>query len=150
MRPAVRFALLLPLLAACGEGPLDPGAYSLEGTWLGRAYPLELQMALEQDAENRVTGTGAVRMLEERLVTENTGDPPRLDTISIDTVVTGTVDFDVSGDWDYPSFELRFSSEGFADAEYAGAFTDADSVRGTLSGSGFTNAIIIVTRQPGT
>jgi hypothetical protein len=147
MRPIHRFALLLPLLAACGEGPTDPGDFSLEGTWLG-GFPLELQFDLEQDGENRVTGTGLLRRLEERLETVVVSqDPIVLDTVLIDTVATATVDFDVSGEWDYPGFELRLRSEGYADAEYAASFTAADSVRGTLRGSGFANATVDIARQ---
>jgi hypothetical protein len=147
MRPIHRFALLLPLLAACGEGPTDPGDYSLEGTWRG-GFPLELELDLEQDGDNRVTGGGFVRALEEELETvPDPDDPARVDTVSIDTVVTGTVEFDVRGDWDYPAFELRLYSEGYADAEYAGSFTAPDSIGGTLRGSGFGSEAIVITRQ---
>lgn len=147
MRPIHRFALLLPLLAACGEGPTDPGDYLLEGTWRG-GFPLELEFDLEQDGENRVTGTGLVRALEEELETvPDSTTPGAVDTVSIDTVVTGTVEFDVRGDWDYPGFELRLYSEGYADAEYAGSFTAPDSIGGTLRGSGFGTATVPITRQ---
>lgn len=148
MRPVVRFALLLPVLAACGEGPLDPGPYSLEGTWLGRDYPYELSFELEQDGDNRVSGTGALAGLEEVLETAfNPDDPTDLDTVSIDTIVTGTVEFQVDGDWDHPNFELRLTAEGYADAVYDAAFADPDTVRGTLVGSGFTNPAIEIIRQ---
>ena len=150
MRSIHRFTLLLPLLAACGEGPLDPGAYSLEGSWLGTSYPLELSMELEQDGDNRVRGTGRIRGLEERLVTQtDPADPTRLDTVSIDTIITGSVDFDVSGDWDHPDFELRFTSEGFSEATYDAAFTNPDSIRGGVQGSGFANTTVVVIRQGG-
>ncbi|HEV3049740.1 MAG TPA: hypothetical protein VGX50_05495 [Longimicrobium sp.] len=138
MRPIHRFALLLPLLAACGEGPTDPGDYSLEGTWRG-GFPLELELDLDQDGENRVTGTGLVRALE------TVPDPTTPG--AVDTIVTGTVEFDVRGDWDYPGFELRLYSEGYADAEYAGSFTAPDSIGGALRGSGFGSAAIVITRQ---
>lgn len=150
MRSVHRFALLLPLLAACGEGPLDPGAYSLEGSWLGRSYPLELSLELEQDGDNNVTGTGRIRGLRERLVTQpDSADPTRLDTVSIDTVITGSVDFDVEGDWDHPAFELRFTSEGFSEATYDAAFTDPDSISGAVQGSGFANSTVVITRRDG-
>lgn len=149
MRPIHRFAVVVTLLAACGEGPTDPGDYSLDGSWRG-GYPLELDLELEQDGDNRVTGSGQVRALQERLETVVVSDSPRvIDTLSIDTIVTGQVGFDVAGDWDYPTFELRLRSEGYADAEYAGTFTSTtpDSIRGTLRGSGFGNATIVITRQ---
>jgi hypothetical protein len=148
MRTIHRFALLLPLLAACGTGPLDPGAYTLEGTWLGTAFPLELSFDLEQDGDHNVTGTGVLRGLEEILETApNPGDPTKLDTLSIDTVVTGTVEFDVGGTWDHPDFELDLTADGYAPAVYDAAFIDPDSVRGTLQGSGFSNPSIVITRQ---
>lgn len=150
MRTRHRFALLLPLLAACGTGPLDPGPFTLEGAWLGRTYPLELSLELEQDGDNRVSGTGQLRGLEEVLeVAPNPDDPTEVDTLSIDTVVTGTVNFDVDGDWDHPNFELRLTREGYAEANYDAAFTDADSVRGTLQGSGFSNPTIEIVRRSG-
>jgi hypothetical protein len=148
MRPIHRFALLLPLLAAC-EGPLDPGDFNLDGTWQGRSYPFDLSFSLEQDGDNNVTGTGRLLGLQEVLETVVvTPEPLVLDTVSIDTVVVGTTDFDVSGDWDYPDFELTLRGEGFADAVYDAAFVHADSIRGTLQGSGFTNPTIVIARQP--
>ena len=149
MRPIHRFAVLLPLLAACGEGPLDPGAFRLDGGWLGTAYPYELAFEFEQDGDNRVTGTGQLRGLEEVLEVEvDPDDPTVVDTISIDTIVTATVDFDVDGDWDYPDFRLRLSAEGYSDATYDAQYTDVDSIRGNLQGSGFSNPTIVIVRQP--
>ena len=149
MRSLRRFALLLPVLAACESGPLDPGDYTLEGTWLGRGFPYELFLALEQDGDNRVTGEGEVRSLREVLETVVVpGDPPGLDTTRIDTITTDTVRFDVRGRWEHPTFELRLTAEGYADAEYAGTWAAADSIGGTLSGSGFTGTSIRIIRQP--
>ena len=77
MRPYFRFAAAFALLAACGEGPLDPGDFTLEGSWRGRGFPFELALTLEQDGDNRVTGTGEVRSLREILETVVIpGDPP--------------------------------------------------------------------------
>lgn len=149
MRPIHRFALLLPLLAACGEGPTDPGDFSLDGTWRGRAFLLELEFEFNQDGDNRVTGSGEARGLREVLETvPDPADSTALDTVRIDTVVTSTVAFDVDGGWDHPNFELRVRSEGYADAEFAGAWSAPDSIRGTLRGSGFGNATVVITRQP--
>lgn len=147
MRPIHRFALLLPLLVAC-EGPLDPGDFSLDGAWRGRAYPFELSFDLEQDGDNRVTGNGRVSRLQERLVTEpDPDDPTAVDTLSIDTVITSSADFRVRGDWDYPDFDLQLTAEGYSDAEYDARFTSSDSVSGTLRGSGFTGLTIVIARE---
>jgi hypothetical protein len=149
MRSQLKFAAVIALLAACGEGPLEPGPYTLEGTWLGRAFPYELSLALEQGGDNDVTGTGEIRSLEQRLETDTTSvDPLVIDTLLIDTVVVDQVSVTPSGRWDYPDFVLALRAEGFADAEYAGRYgTSPDSVTGTLSGSGFGGTSIPIIRQ---
>lgn len=149
MRSQLKFAAVLALLAACGEGPLEPGPYTLEGTWLGRAFPYELSLALEQNGDNDVTGTGEIRSLEQLLETDTTSlNPLVIDTLVIDTVVVDQVAVTPSGRWDYPDFVLTLRAEGFADAEYAGRYgTSPDSVAGTLSGSGFAGASIPIIRQ---
>lgn len=148
MRPIHRFALLIGLLAACGEGPVHPGSFTLDGTWEGRGFPYELRLELDQDRANRVRGTGEARLLREVLETVVVStDPPVLDTVFIDTVAADTVRFDVSGEWDHPQFRLRLRAEGYADAEFEGNFTQADSIRGVLRGSGFPNPTITVVRQ---
>jgi hypothetical protein len=149
MRTIHRFALLLPVLAACGTGPLDPGPFSLDGAWLGTSFPYELSFQLEQDGDNHVTGTGQLRGLEEVIETApDPDDSTKTVVVSVDTVVTGSVEFDVAGDWDHPDFELDLTSEGYADAVYDARFADADTVNGGLRGSGFTNPQIQVVRQP--
>jgi hypothetical protein len=147
MRTIHRFALLLPVLAACGTGPLDPGPYSLEGSWFGRDYPYELSFELEQDGDNRVTGTGRLTGLEEVLQTVvNPDDPTDVDTTFIDTITTGTVTFDVDGSWGHPGFVLDLTAAGYAGAVYDADFADPDTVRGNLRGSGFTNPEIQIIR----
>lgn len=150
MRPYLKFAAVLALLAACGEGPLEPGPFTLEGSWLGQAFPYELALQLEQDGDNNVSGDGEIRSLEELLETDTLSlDPFRTDTVSIDTVVVEQVAVEAAGDWDYPDFVLTLSAEDYADAEYAGRFgsTSPDSVSGTLQGSGFGNTSIRIIRQ---
>ncbi|WP_420127153.1 hypothetical protein [Longimicrobium sp.] len=148
MRTIQRFALLLPVLAACGTGPLDPGPFTLEGSWLGRDYPYELSFELEQDGDNRVTGTGRLTGLAEILETVvNPDDPTDVDTTSIDTIATGTVTFDVDGDWNHPDFDLELTSAGYAGALYDARFANRDTVRGNLRGSGFSNPEIEIIRQ---
>lgn len=143
MRPIVRFAAVLVLLAACGEGPLSPGSFTLDGSWSGRAFPLALRMELDQDAENRVTGTGRIVALEEVLDTVRMDGV--LDTVRIDTISIDSVQVDVRGQWDYPRFTLRLVSEGFADARYEGNWAaQPDTITGTLRGSGFDASIPII------
>jgi hypothetical protein len=150
MRPYLKFAAVLALLAACGEGPLEPGRFTLEGSWEGRGFPYELALDLDQDGDNRVTGSGEVRSIREILETDTLSlDPFRTDTILIDTVVVNRVPVEVAGDWDYPDFTLTLRAEEFADAQYDGRFgsTSADSVSGSLQGSGFASTTIPIVRQ---
>lgn len=148
MRTIHRFALLLPVLAACGTGPLDPGPFTLQGSWLGRDYPYELSFELRQDGDNRVTGTGRLTGLAEILETRrNAVDSTRVDTTFIDTITTGTVTFDVDGDWDHPDFVLDLTAAGYAGAVYDAEFADADTVVGNVRGSGFANPEIQIIRQ---
>ena len=148
MRSLARFAVALPLLAACGQGPLDPGAYTLDGTWLGRAFPYELALVLDQDADNAVRGTGEVRGLREVLVTDTLQFAPLvLDTISIDTVVDAALPVDVRGDWDYPDVDLVLRADGYQDASFAGRFAGTDTVAGTLAGSALPSPGISIVRQ---
>jgi len=149
MRPQLKFAAVLTLLAACGEGPLDPGPFTLEGTWLGRGFPYELSLALDQDGDNNVTGTGEIRRIEELLETDTLSlDPLTIDTLLIDTVVVDHVAVTPSGRWDYPDFTLTLRAGDFDDAEYAGRYgTSPDSISGSLTGSGFSGQSIRIIRH---
>jgi hypothetical protein len=149
MRPQLKFAAVLALLAACDGGPLDPGPFTLEGTWLGRTFPYELSLALDQDGDNGVTGTGEIRFLRQLLETDTTSlDPLRIDTLLIDTVIADAVEVAPRGRWDYPEFVLSLRAEDFADVEYAGRYgASPDSVTGTLAGSGFSGQSIRIIRQ---
>lgn len=152
MRSFTKFAAVLVLVAACGEGPLEPGAFTLDGSWLGRDFPYEMALELEQSGDNTVTGSGELRFLEELLDTDTTtvDSVVVVDTVLIDTVVAERATVDVSGDWDYPDFVLTLSSGDFADVEYAGRFgsTSPDSVSGTLNRSGFSADPLPIVRQP--
>lgn len=154
MRTRFRFAAALLLLAACGEGPLAPGRFAVDGTWLGRGFPYELALQLDQDADNRVTGQGEVRGLREVLTLDTLElDPLTVDTMR-DTVYTDTARFSVAGRWDFPTFTLIFSTPGFADATYTATYvregdeTLPDSLTGRLEGSGFGSAAVPVGRAP--
>jgi hypothetical protein len=150
MRPQLKFAAVLALLAACGEGPLEPGAFTLDGAWQGRGFPYELFLELDQDGDNRVTGDGEIRSLRQRLETDTISlDPLVTDTVLLDTVVVDRAPVEVDGDWNFPDFVITLRSTGFADVEYAGRFgsTSPDSVSGTLRGSGFNGATVPIVRQ---
>ncbi|HVH13034.1 MAG TPA: hypothetical protein VM759_08285 [Longimicrobium sp.] len=150
MRSYLKFAAALVMLGACGEGPLEPGRFTLEGSWLGRRFPFELALQLEQDDDNHVSGEGEIRSLRELLETDTISlNPLDIDTVLIDTVVAERVAVDVSGKWGYPGFVLTFSAPDFADVQYDASFgrTSPDSVSGNLLGSGFTNQTVPIVRQ---
>src|SRR5688572_9980675 len=149
MRSHLKFGAVLALLAACGEGPLEPGLFTLEGSWLGRGYPYELALDLQQDEENNVTGDGELRSLREDVWFDTTQLEPLVVDTTYDTVVVQRAPVDVSGDWDYPDFVITLRSQEYADVEYAGRFgtTSPDTVAGTLTGSGFTGQSIRILRQ---
>ncbi|HEU0013184.1 MAG TPA: hypothetical protein VFQ45_05845 [Longimicrobium sp.] len=128
MRARTAALLLLPLLTACGgDDIIPPGDYTLEGRWAGTAGDDDeyaFTFVLDQDARNNVAGTATV-------VTE-----------------ASTLELDVSGDWDYPNFELVLSTGGYQDVVYSGSFEAADSIDGTLAGSGFENEALTIEREP--
>lgn len=149
MRAFLRFAPVLAVVAACGTGPLDPGPFTLQGTWHGRGFPLELFLDLLQDGGNQVTGSGEIRALQELLEVDTiTLVPLKLDTTLIDTVVTDETAVEVEGDWDHPEFVLTLRSEGFADVEFDARYADRDTITGTLRGSGFSQNVRIVRQEP--
>lgn len=148
MRPLARLAVMLPLLAACDGGPLEPGAFTLDGTWRGRGFPYELFLELDQDAANDVRGAGEVRSLRELLETDTVElDPLVTDTLVIDTVVHAAVPVQVRGEWDRLDVSLVLRAEGYADAAYAGRFADPDTVTGNLTGSGLPGTSMRLVRQ---
>jgi hypothetical protein len=149
MRAFFRFAPVLAVAAACGEGPLEPGPFTLQGTWQG-GYPYQLFLVLEQDGDNGVTGTGEIRSLQEVLEVDTVKLAPlKLDTTLIDTLLLDQVAVDAEGKWHHPDFVLTLRSEGFAEVEYDARFADADTVAGTLQGSGFGNQTARIIRQAG-
>lgn len=161
MRPIPRFAAVLVLLAACGDGPLDPGRFALDGRWEGRGFPYELELELRQDRDNRVSGTGTLYGLREVLTLDTLElEPLRVDTTSADTVRTGSVGLRVRGEWDFPAFRLELVEEGFAGAVYEARYVQrrdtvarvdlvrADSLEGRLEGPGFGAVALPLARVP--
>lgn len=152
MRTTLRFVAVLLLLAACGEGPLQAGRFAMDGRWVGRGFPYELALELEQDGDNRVSGTGEIRGLRERLTLDTLElDPLTVDTTA-DTLYTDTVRVEVGGTWEFPTFTLALTADGFAGAAYAATYvrmgdtTLADSLTGRLEGSGFANHAVPIGR----
>jgi hypothetical protein len=144
IRPPLTALALLLSLSGCGDGPLQPGRFTLEGRWEGRAFPYAMTLDLRHGRDNRVTGSGELRGLEE--VVEGDAAP--------DTVVTGTVRFSVSGEWSFPTYTLVLASPEFADAVYTGGWAQEegaplpDALEGRLEGSGFGTHPLPLSRSP--
>ena len=134
IRAALALLALASPLAAC-EDPLDLGNRSMEGRWEGTTRvevdpvtddSVDFRFVLELDQTERdISGTGTI---------EADGE---------------TVEVTVDGRWEYPAIELVFSAPEYATLFFDGAFAEAraDSVGGTLSGSGLDGARLSIFRQ---
>ena len=124
------------LLAACGGSDLDIGVFSVEGTWAGTvrlpvpatedpADSAQYVFVLELDQSERdVSGSGEVQTDAESL------------------------DIDVDGQWDYPDVGLLFTAPEFDAVVYQSRFgATRDTLKGTLTGSGFSGATLDLIRQ---
>ena len=137
MREKTLAALLAALLfaTACGDDPLDIGSFSVEGDWLGSAkfaagggsppdtarYHFVLEL---EQTERDITGAGEIR------------------------APADTLDVEVEGVWDYPNVDLVFRAGGdFAPLVYTSTFATPDSLKGTLTGSGFASVPLVLLRQ---
>ena|SRR6202008_1846067 len=132
---AVLAALAVLALLACGDGPLDVGAFSVEGSWAGNAkfavgsgptadtarYFISLE--LEQN-ETDISGSGQV-------VTD-----------------AETLEVEVDGLWEYPSVSMVLDAPEFIGVSFDATFATPDSLKGTLNGSGFNSVALTLIRQP--
>lgn len=125
----VSAAAAMLLVVACKE-PLDVGVFSVSGQWKGTAKQLvgadsvayNFVLDLDQN-EHDVTGSATIQHGSE------------------------TVDANVDGDWDYPDVTLRFTAPGFARLDYPARFATRDTLRGPITGSGFSATTLTIVRQ---
>lgn len=129
MRKAVLLRLLLVLTApACGD-PVSTPPTDLEGVWTGSTrlaagsgtYFFDLRFT--QDGRE-VGGEGRIR-------------------VAVDGTARDSVAVSVAGRYRNPELTFTLSREGFAPLDFNGRIfraetEDADSLVGTLTGSGFT------------
>jgi hypothetical protein len=126
--PMRAFAVLaIPmLLAACGRDAVAPGAFTTSGMWTAEHEPYAWVLTLSQDGA-AVRGSGELR------------------------TVADTLPLEVFGEWrpaqaTPPEVGLTFQSPGYADVAFGGRFATADTLRGTLTGSGFSNDSLVLVR----
>ncbi|HET7230299.1 MAG TPA: hypothetical protein VFJ16_09865 [Longimicrobium sp.] len=125
-------AAAVVLMAACKE-PLDVGNFSAAGQWKGNLA--------------RAVGTDSARYTFTFDLDQNERDISGTATIQSGTQ---TVEADVDGVWDYPEVTLRLTAPGYAPLDYAAQYPNArrDTLRGPITGSGFTSTTLTIVRQP--
>jgi hypothetical protein len=122
--------------AACGGEQLDVGRFAVDGRWAGTArLPItatenpadsaryDFLLDLEQ-SERDISGDGEVSTDAESL------------------------DIDVRGRWDYPSVDMIFTAPEFASVAFDATYgANRDTIRGTITGSGFAATPLVIVRQ---
>jgi hypothetical protein len=126
--PMRAFAVLatLMVLAACGRDAVAPGAFTTAGRWTAEREPYAWVLDLTQDGA-AIRGTGEL------------------------SAAADTVPLEVFGEWrpaqaTPPEVGLVFQSPGYADVAFSGRFATADTLRGTLTGSGFSGDSLVLVR----
>ncbi len=114
--------LLLTLVAACGDSPTGPEKMSINGTWSGSTTGLNVVVTLSE-SRGSVTGSG------------NMSGPG------------GSIATQVSGTRAGASLSLTLSAQGYIPTNFTGTIQSKTTITGSLTGSGFTNLAITLTRQ---
>lgn len=132
MRKLSLFMLLLalPLVTACDsadpEPPPPPGPPALSGQWQGST-----------------TIQGLVFSLNAQLV-ENSGVVNGNGTLNFQNPIA----VNITGTYNFPSVSMTIRSNGFEDLNYSATLgADGRTLSGTMSGSGFDNFGLTLTRQ---
>lgn len=137
MRKTVLLPLLLVLAApACGDDPVSTPPADLEGTWTGSTQLAEgsgtysFDLRFTQDGRE-IGGEGQIRVV----VRDTARDSAQVS---------------VAGRYRNPELAFTLLREGFAPLDFTGRIfrgetEDADSVAGTLSGSGFAGQRLTLT-----
>lgn len=122
---AVLASIALIAATGCG-GMLEPEGADLSGAWSGSSQGVTLELTLDEDSDDNLSGSGSLQAEQTVSVTVSSGNH--------------------SGD----SFSTTLTSSGFEDITYSGTvdITEEEEVEleGTLNGSGFNNFSIRLTR----
>ncbi len=123
--------------AACGGEQLNIGSFGVDGRWAGTvrlpvtatpenpADSARYDFILDLDQSERdVSGEGEIRTEAESL------------------------DISVDGRWDPQGVDMVFTAPEFLSILFESAFATRDSLKGTVNGSGFNGAPLILIRQP--
>lgn len=136
LRPRISHLALVALLAAfaaaCDEDASGTGGPEVDGVWQGKAdlagdtFTFALELA---ETDDDVEGSGSV------------------------AAESGTLDLAVEGEAPFPAFGLTLTSPGYTPLRLTGTYkrgstTAADSLDGTLNGSGFPGTRLVLLRRP--
>jgi hypothetical protein len=121
--------------AACGGDQLDIGIFAVDGRWAGT---VRLPVTATEDPAD--SARYDVLLDLEQSERDVSGDG---------TISTGgeSLDIDVRGRWAYPDVDMVFSAPEFVSVAFDAAFATRDTLRGTVTGSGFTGAPLVIIRQ---
>ena len=110
------------LFAGCGgDEPSGPAYAPFDGLWRGSVVGISVRLQVTDD-NGVISGTGRLMAVQ-------------------------SVDITVDGEHDHPHVSFTGRASGFQNFEFDGAFIAADTVRGHADGSGFSNHLMILTRQ---
>jgi hypothetical protein len=116
-------ALLACFALACGGSITGGGSPSLDGEWSGTSESgVDFELTLEE-AGGVITGSGAI----------TSGDSP--------------IRLDVAGQYEGPEFSMTFESAPLADVDYSGRVVSDTRMEGSLLGSGFGSAGLVLVKQ---
>jgi hypothetical protein len=123
---ALMTILLALSIGACDDGGStdpEPVSASLTGRWAGSTVGVAADATLTETAAGAVTGSGTLVLPQ------------------------GTIPITVSGTNRHPDVTLDIHSQGQPDGRFAGAFTDPNTVAGTLTVTGFSPVSLTLRRQ---
>jgi hypothetical protein len=122
MRRILSLALMLALLAACGDGPTDPPIPSLTGRWTGTTGDIAVDLTLTETG-GALSGSG------------------HLAAPSMSLAITAT------GTHAHPNVSMTIRAQGYEDMDYSGTMSGDAAIVGRLNGSGFTNEGLTLNRR---
>jgi outer membrane biogenesis lipoprotein LolB len=117
-------ALSVLLIATCSsDGPSEPTAPSIDGTWASSQAGIVTNVTLTGGTGGPVTGSGNV-------------------------IGSGvTVPVTVTGTYSPPNVTLSIQAPGAQNLSFEGQFSGSNTITGTLNGSGLTNFPYALQRQ---
>lgn len=114
--------LSLGIAVGCGKDATAPQQPSMTGNWQGSATPQFITMTLNE-SNTHVSGSGTI------------------------TDGVTTANLTVTGSHNHPQVSLQVTPGGFVPITLTGTFSGPDTVKASLTGSGFSNFAMTFVRQ---